>query len=195
MIKEVLNKWGEFDNVEHRYVQKNLEFIAPNAYLNMLFEPIEDYFILLDNKYGKRNYPKRYISFLKETNGCKLFSNSFVIYGIVKYNDRVTPVDINGVNLNLSLYGVKDYFSFGNIGGRYELCFKDNSEKVYVLEKKNDKYILIKTLDSIDYIFDVVLNNLIEEYDLEGHKIHLKKEYKDMPLVVNLSDELNLFEK
>lgn len=159
----------------------------------MLFEPIDDYFKILENKYGKKIFSKRYIEFMKEANGCKLFSNSFVIYGIVKYNDKITPVDINGVNLNLSLYGIKDYFSFGNIGGKYELCFKDDCKKVYVLEKKNDKYILIKTIDSIDYIFDVVFNNLIEEYDLDGHKIHFKEEYKDMPLVVNLSDELNLF--
>ena len=195
MVKEVLKKWGKIEKVGYRYVQKNLTFIAPKAYLNILFEPIEDYFKLLENKYGKRIYPKRYVQFMKETNGCKLFSNSFVIYGIVKYNDEVTPVDINGVNLNLSLYGVKDCFSFGNIGGKYELCFKDDSEKVYVLEKEKDKYNLIKELDSVDYIFDVVLNNLIEEYDSEGHKIHFKKEFKDMPLVVNLSDELNLFEK
>lgn len=195
MLEKTLKKWGKFETVEHRYVQKNLPFIAPKAYLNMLFEPIDDYFDLLEKKYGKKVFPKRYVKFMKETNGCKLFSNSFVIYGIVKYNDKVTPVDINGVNLNLSLYGVKDYFSFGNIGGKYELCLKDNSEKVYVLERKKDKYNLIKTLDSIDYIFDVVLNNLIEEYDQEGHKIHFNKKYKDMPLVVNISDELTLFEK
>jgi hypothetical protein len=190
-IKNMLeDKWEPFKKENHHYSQCDLGFISKDARLNLLFEPIDCEEII--NQIGIQ-LPNDIKVFFKQTNGCRLFSNSLNIYGLQKYtNELFEPYDIVIENNKIqqeSGGSLVHYIFIGSLGGRYIAGFKRNDSTYGVYCFSTSSWELVKRYVSFDSFFTTLFNNLYNEYTINGHKIHKLDRYANVKVLHNMSFE------
>lgn len=189
LLKEkLINKWDVGLNLNNCWIQKELYFINKDARLNILFNPIDSdrYSHLFQN-----THYSKLLKFYNSYNGCKLFSNSLCIYGIQsKSNDLYQTYDLEWENKRLSqMINTNDYVFFGSLGGQYVFGLKRNidDENIYCINVDDGN--VVKVYDDFDLMFKTIFNNLYEEYDSNGIKLHRNKEFKNIKSLYNTTIE------
>ena len=195
LLKEkLINKWDVGLNLNNCWIQKELPFISKDARLNILFNPIdiEKYNHIFINTNNIKLF-----KFYNLYNGCKLFSNSLCIYGIQsKSNDFYQTYDLEWENKRISqMINTNDYVFFGSLGGQYVFGLKrdEKEEKVYCLNVDNGN--VVKVYDDFELMFNTIFNNLYEEYDNNGVKLHKNEDFKIIKSLYNTTIEEKFLEE
>ena len=109
MKKEVINlieearKIGFKEQKDGAKLFGHVPHVAPQAWLNVVYQPATEREILKLEKELKNQIPKRYRDFLvTEANGLSLFSSSLELYGYRRHYNRKSmeflPFDLIGQN-------------------------------------------------------------------------------------------------
>lgn len=187
-FKEALEKkWGAFQDEDMFYIkQQNLEIYSPRTFLNVLFKPVSvDHYEKIE-KVLRCKMPSELREFYKSYNGIMLFSQSFRIYGARVEDLRSSYKTSDFVYENLTIRTDNsrwddDMISFGYYGSRYRFCFRRNGgKKFYVIDRTTIE--TLHVFDSIYKLIEFYVNVLIDEYDLNGMKIHKAPGMKEGPL-------------
>lgn len=196
-IEKLEEKWGSFRKVSHYYEQCELPFISDQARLNVIFDPIDFGVVegVFANKLKSELLPDLKEFYLKY-NGCRLFSNSFNIYGVQVYDsDIYQPYDIVIENVNnyakMSDREKKrcNLLFFGSLGGDYIFGYdRDEKKQIYCVEAGHGK--ILKRFDSFNAFITYYINGLINEYDLKGKKLHPEEDSVGIPVLENLTSSL-----
>ena len=186
------DKWGNFEKIGSYISNGEMPFISKDARLNVFFEPLpvettEEYFADV----LKAELHPELKSFYEWTNGCRLFFASLSVYGIRgKCKDMLVPFDLEYENKNLLKTMPKDkYVYFASIGGAYVFAYDKNTpSKVYGMKVGSTE--ILQTFEGFYDFFDHYFNVLIDEYDVDGRKIHPTEAYKGIPILENKCIEL-----
>lgn len=195
---ELTEKWGQFKKNDHWLEQVDTTFISNKAKLNLLFEPIEQEEIKrrFHNHFGV--FPPRFLlDFYKNTNGCRLFSNSLCIYGFQAYpSETFEPFDI--VKETERVFSQHRFDQplvfFGALGGQYLFCFSLlDPNRIIIINA--DSFKRVKEFNGFEKCFETIFRNLLDEYDLLGKKKHINKRFRNIPILANLSFEKRFLEE
>ena len=181
MLLKLEYKWGKFIENGHAMCNKQMQFVSPKAYLNILYKPQLD---LIQEKFSLLNalILPGLLEFYKQYNGCRLFFSSLNIFGIQSFEEEIyEPFDLELENRIIQETFKNDkYIFFASLGGDYVFAYKkDECSKIYAVKKGRKK--VLKTFDNFWSWFSYYFDVLYEEYDEEGRKIHPNKRYKDIP--------------
>lgn len=195
IIEKLTQKWGEGNQLNNCWVQKRLDFISKDARLNILFNPISEKEKYCD--FFKSANCTKLLDFYGSYNGCKLFSDSLCIYGIQEHSsDLYQTYDLEWENMRLNaMMHKRNYIYFGSLGGQYVFALKKNSDDETVYCFNADNGFLVKTFVNFDILFSTLFNNLYDEYDTEGIKIHKNKKYKNIKSLYNTTIEKDFLEE
>ncbi len=196
-IKESLErKWGKLRRRNGMLYNCRLPFISKQALLNALFLPST--IDLTD--YCKKEFnviiPEDLGDFYNNFNGCRLFFASLSIFGIQEQvKSALKPFDLilenqkNAIASGYSSYSDCPYFFFGSLGGEYIFAYKKSEmTTVYCIKAKESS--ASQQFDSFSDLWLHYFPSLINEYDIEGRKIHVNEEYKGIPVLENLTYNL-----
>lgn len=175
IVKFLEGYYGTFNSFEHYLRQCNVKKIDDNAYLNVLFNPINwEHYQKLQNVVGFK-FSDEFAEFFQKYNGVLLFSQSFVIYGLrVFENDFYKPVEFVHQaamdSIELEMNGFGDYTSFGYCGEHLFLLSKKNASSELLVVDMNEFNILHK-FKSLDELLEYYLTRLVKEYNQDGYII------------------------
>ena len=187
-------KWGRFIPKDHYRTNCPMPFISDDARLNVLFEKNgNDEIVSLFRGFFDAELPEELNDFYLNYNGCRLFFSSLNIFGIQKYTDEIfEPYDIRIENDRIFGKCKKlssQYVFIGSLGGEYGFAFdKNEKEKIYCFEIGKKK--IVKEYDSFNVFFNQMFDYLFDEYDSNGRKININKEYKGIPVLEHLTFKL-----
>lgn len=195
IIEKLTPKWGEGNQLNNCWAQKRLDFISKDARLNILFNPIFEKEMYWD--FFKSANCTKLLHFYNSYNGCKLFSNSLCIYGIQEHSSDLYQIyDLEWENMRLNAMMHKlNYIYFGSLGGQYVFALKKNSDDETVYCFNADNGFLVKKIENFDVLFSTLFNNLYDEYDAEGIKIHKNRKYKNIKSLYNTTIEKDFLEE
>lgn len=200
-LERLQQKWGEFKVTENYLEQCPMPFVSEQARLNVIFNPEEEK--VINNVFEKLIKAKilpELKQFYKKCNGCRLFFGSLSIFGIQRHpKDVYEPFDVFQENKRLlAQMNVYDrekckYVFIGSLGGDYVFAYEPTELRtIYCMEA--GKIDVIKTYNCFKEFFDCFFNVLIDEYDKDGHKIHINKIYNGIPALENITCDINLFD-
>ena len=191
-VRRLEERWGYFHKSGSFWANGKMPFISDDARLNVLFTPlsvvdVENYFADI---LQARLHPELK-EFYEWTNGCRLFFASLSVYGIRgETKDIFVPFDLEYENKNLLKTMPNDkWVYFASIGGAYVFAYdKELPSKVYGM-KVGVKEIL-QTFDGVNAFVSHYFDALIEEYGLDGRRIHPTQAYIGIPVLENKCIEL-----
>jgi len=168
-------KWGAFEKDENIWKQRNIASISPRTYLNVLFIPVNKELYKIFEEDFNCKLPEELLEFYNSYNGIMLFSQSFRIFGFNLYvNTSYQTLNLYFENERLNFKKrcpkYANMVSFGYYA-EYNFCFdRNDNKKIYVISRNTFDH--VHTFDNLQELFDHYLPPLIDEYNMNGNKIH-----------------------
>lgn len=192
LIERLEEKWGAFERDEYYLKQCDMSNGRCASYLNVLFNPIQlNEYEFVEKMLDCKLHPDLK-KFYKKNNGIMLFFESLRIYGLETGKDAIyDSCDIVSQNINEGLQYIKEEFENMIIFGYYSSCLfcydKIEMGLFYVINTKTEE--VIHKFNSIEELLKYYVDYLINEYDINGKKIHYNPEYEGLPMA-NISTEI-----
>lgn len=191
IINRLESKWGLFVRDKYFLKQCDLSNDRNKNYLNVLFNPVSNNEYELAKELLKCEFHPSLNDFYKKYNGLMLFSESLRIYGIeLGHNEIYDSYDIVSQNINDDIKSYNKDFTNFIVFGYYSswlFCFDMTDLKfLYVVDTTKGE--IVYKFNSIEELLTHYIDYLINEYDINGKKIHYDKKLEGLP-IANVSLE------
>jgi hypothetical protein len=180
-FKKLLKKFKEVDDFDNEvaWFKTKVEWVAPEAYLNVLYKPVpvktvEEVALALD-------FPESVFSFYGEWNGAHLFSGSLSIYGCLPERyllDRASPHSLPNWNikgLNRSYLRSRDstVLCLASYMGCHEnsVVWIDRSSEAVFCANGADLKMKRKSWDSLEHWLTDEIDRLSFCFDDDGRRL------------------------